>query len=1052
MKLAIALTSSLVAFAASAVELTVNCANPGGWKIRTDCVSAADGVEIHRIAMTSPTNAVPPKFTVSFGVPGGGFAYRWCGEDGRVALPPEWWSDHTSDLAHNHPYVAYVGMDDANRFALTYSETLRGVHVRSGIREADASITAALDYFGTSEAPRKSYETFLRLDSRRKPFHEVAADAMTWLATFPENRPCATPEAAFDPLYSSWYAFHHDVSEEKIISELREAAKDGMKVVIVDDGWQALGNLGYRGSGDWDVDTAKFPDLKRHVDEAHKLGLKYMLWVSAPFCGHATKAYQRFKGKFLCERSHFGDVAIFDPRFPDVRAYLVERFTHLVRDNGLDGLKIDFIDCFLTYGKADPAVAENYAGRDLKTVPEAIDRLLVEAKAKIEEICPGALIEFRQQYVGPAIRKYGNMLRAADSPADAIENRRRTVALRILSGETAVHADMLEWSPRDTPEEAARQILAVLFSTIQYSMRLKDLSPEHREMARHWIAFTQRHREALLKGKLTPHRPMDGFPLVEGESANDRVIAVYQPGLVVPVAGTKPTTVVNATGAHGLVVRAVEPPRSVKVFDTYGKLVSSAAAYGGLFDIPVPDSGFAELSWEEPAHASPRIYRTTADRPFREVEGAVATGHTGPGARLIDLDAAKGRHDFLGLGVSFNEAGCHLLMKMRPEERRKALELVFGRTGANLSVGRIHLGSSDYSRHLYSYDDHPGDEKLEKFSIADDLPEVIPVIKEALAVNPSLYLFASPWSPPGWMKDNGSLCGGSLRPEMEGVYADYFVKFFKAYREQGLEVKAYTVQNEPETEQDSNSPTCAMDVEQEVRMIKAIGSRAAAAGLDVRAWLYDHNYNGTNRVLRCLRDAGLMKNVGGVAWHPYEGKPEWIAPLKAEFPDVRMMVTEVGPNVGQKERPAYWGAAVLRAINAGCSGFTGWCVALNEEGQPNVSLGFPCAGLIEIHSETQAVTPSGQLEFFRHLGPFVRRGAKVLDAPLVLGPKLKNRETRGLVHTAFRNPDGSHVVVFVHNTKGSYYPPPKIQVQIKLDGKYLPVQIFRDAVTTVVLQ
>ena len=193
MKVAIALTSSLVDFAASAVELTVNCANPGGWKIRTDCVSAADGVEIHRIAMTSPTNAVPPKFTVSFGVPGGGFAYRWCGEDGRVALPPEWWSDHTSDLAHNHPYVAYIGMDDANRFALTYSETLRGVHVRSGIREADASITAALDYFGTSEAPRKSYETFLRLDSRRKPFHEVAADAMTWLATFPENRPCATP-------------------------------------------------------------------------------------------------------------------------------------------------------------------------------------------------------------------------------------------------------------------------------------------------------------------------------------------------------------------------------------------------------------------------------------------------------------------------------------------------------------------------------------------------------------------------------------------------------------------------------------------------------------------------------------------------------------------------------------------------------------------------------------------------------------------------------------------------------------------------------------------
>ena len=589
---------TVAALAAGATELKVECAKPGGWEICTACVSAADGVEIHRISLASPTNAVPPKFKISFGVPGGGFAYRWTATTFRAALPPEWWGEHESDLAHNHPYVAYVGQDDANRLAFAYSETLRNVKVRSGVHEADASITAELEYFTVPEAPRNGYETFLRIDRRTKPYHEVAAEAMAWLETFPENRPCVAPEAAFDPLYSSWYAFHHDVSERKIAAELREAAKDGMKVVILDDGWQALGDLGYGGSGDWEVDTAKFPDMKRHVDEAHALGLKYMVWLSAPFCGHATKAFKRFKGKFLCESSHWKDVAIFDPRFPEVREYLVGAFVRMVRDYGLDGLKIDFIDCFGTYGKGDPAPAENYAGRDLKTVPEAIDRLLVETKAKLDEIRPGALVEFRQAYVGPAIRKYGNMLRASDCPADAIENRRRTVALRILSGRTAVHADMLAWSPNDTPEEAARQILAVLFSTIQYSMRLNDLAPEYREMMRHWIGFTQRHREALLKGRLVPHRPAEGFPLVEGESADDRVIAAYQPGLVVSVADGKSTTVVNASGARGLVVRLAAPPKAVRIFDTFGKEVSAEVKAGvGLVELPVPDSGYAELSF-----------------------------------------------------------------------------------------------------------------------------------------------------------------------------------------------------------------------------------------------------------------------------------------------------------------------------------------------------------------------------------------------------------------------------------------------------------------------
>lgn len=130
--------------------------------------------------------------------------------------------------------------------------------------------------------------------------------------------------------------------------------------------------------------------------------------------------------------------------------------------------------------------------------------------------------------------------------------------------------------------------------------------------------------------------------------------------------------------------------------------------------------------------------------------------------------------------------------------------------------------------------------------------------------------------------------------------------------------------------------------------------------------------------------------------------------------------------------------------------FVSWCLALDEDGQPNVAKGFPCAGLVEIHSETRAVTESEQFRFFRHVSPFVKRGAKVLDAPLTEGPAVTKvpPALAGLVFTAFRNPDGSQVVVFVSQDKDPFA---RVQVQVKYRGLYLPVQVFSGSVTTVVI-
>ena len=149
--------------------------------------------------------------------------------------------------------------------------------------------------------------------------------------------------------------------------------------------------------------------------------------------------------------------------------------------------------------------------------------------------------------MGPAIRSFGNMIRAGDVPGDPLRNRARTARLRLTSGTTAVHSDMLEWNPRETPEQAAQQILSVLFSVIQYSMRLDRLPADHRRMMRHWIAWTTEHRDALLRGDFRPRSPELGYPLLEGASADERVLAVYEPGLAVAVPADREAWVVNAT-------------------------------------------------------------------------------------------------------------------------------------------------------------------------------------------------------------------------------------------------------------------------------------------------------------------------------------------------------------------------------------------------------------------------------------------------------------------------------------------------------------------------
>ena len=581
-------------------EAELTCDETRGW---TFALAASEdaGRDVVTVRLTSPTNALPPRFGVFFRVPGAGVQNVWTSDftrDGCHLWPQLWWkslSKYRSYLAKETPIAVGFNSQEISPVALACSEAFDDLEFGLYADDRTCEVVGRCEFFTRAVSARKDYEVSVMLDRRGRGFADTVRDCSRWVAARNGFKAAAVPEAAYEPLYSTWYAYLQDVHDKELEEEARLAASLGMKTMILDDGWQKTESKGfYSATGDWMPVASRFPDMRGHVAAVHRAGLKYMLWLAVPHMGNEAKNYPRFRKMLLSEGADRGTL---DPRFPEVREYLISTYERAVGEWGFDGVKLDFIDSFSQPAK-DPALKDDYAGRDYRSVPEAVDRLMKDVLARLKKINPDVLVEFRQRYMGPAIRQYGNMIRVADCPADPCANRRRMCDLRLTSGETAVHSDMLVWSRDETAEGAALPILNVLFSTVQYSMILAGIRPEHREVIRSWIAFTQAHREALLKGDFRPHHPENGYTWIEGESAAERVVACYSKEVCVPAGrADKPVLLVNATGGEGLLA-AFDAPAKVVLHDTFGKAVGTQDVAKGLCRLSVPASGYAQVSWK----------------------------------------------------------------------------------------------------------------------------------------------------------------------------------------------------------------------------------------------------------------------------------------------------------------------------------------------------------------------------------------------------------------------------------------------------------------------
>jgi alpha-galactosidase len=564
-----------------------------GFGLQLDSRRLAEGLEVLALRLSSPAGPQPPpQLTLKWSLPSHDVAGQWAtGRHMTKTLRPDWAGGRLqrSMFAREAPVSCLFASDDRNVLTFAVSDALNTVLTGSGIREEDGLVYNEVVFFSEPYLSLGEYAAEIRIDRRPVPYWTALREVGEWWAGMPAYAPAAVPEAARLPVYSTWYSYHQGVDADALLREMAAGRKLGFESIIVDDGWQTLDSArGYAFTGDWLPE--RMPDMKGFVDATHALGAKVLLWYAVPFMGRNAQAAARFKDKSLRFEERLG-AYVLDPRFPEVREYLIDTYRRAIREWGIDGFKLDFIERFVA---DEQTVLEATQGRDFASVNEAADRLMTDVLAELRKVKPDVMIEFRQPYIGPLIRKYGNMLRASDCPNSYVANRVKITDLRLLSGGTAVHADMIMWHPGEPVEIAALQLLNVLFSVPQVSVRLQEIRPEHRAMLDFYTGFWRRHRELLLDGEFEALSPLGNYPTLRARRGDRQVVGVYADGIVrLDGQAAEAIDVVNAKNSRAVVLDAQSDLGSYRltVRDCQGQLVRSDRVRLGQgpsrFDVPV---------------------------------------------------------------------------------------------------------------------------------------------------------------------------------------------------------------------------------------------------------------------------------------------------------------------------------------------------------------------------------------------------------------------------------------------------------------------------------
>lgn len=379
----------------------------------------------------------------------------------------------------------------------------------------------------------------------------------------------------------------------------------------------------------------------------------------------------------------------------------------------------------------------------------------------------------------------------------------------------------------------------------------------------------------------------------------------------------------------------------------------------------------------------------------------------------IDIDDTRKFQSIDGFGYTLTGGSVEVINRLSPSKRKALLKELFGndKNGIGVSYIRLSIGASDLDGTVFSYDDLPEgqtDASLSKFSLAND-KDLIAMLKEILAINPTIRIIAAPWSPPVWMKDNGKSKGGSLKPDYYTVYANYFVKYIQGMQKEGITIDAVTPQNEPL--HPGNNPSLYMPSDQQRDFIKGhLGPVFRSNDIKTKIVVYDHNCNKPEYAIDILSDPEAYAFIDGSAFHLYEGEISALSTVHNAFPDKNLYFTEQWTgSKGTFNEDLNWHIknVIIGSMRNWSKTALEWNVANDTQYQPHTEGGCTeCKG---------AITVSDQENFTRNVAYYIiAHASKFIPAD---SRRIASTQTQVLSTAAFLTPSGKKVLIVQNGSK-----------------------------------
>lgn len=412
----------------------------------------------------------------------------------------------------------------------------------------------------------------------------------------------------------------------------------------------------------------------------------------------------------------------------------------------------------------------------------------------------------------------------------------------------------------------------------------------------------------------------------------------------------------------------------------------------------------------------PQAWITNPDKSslFQRQDSQLKEAESDTSSAIITIDASKKYQEIDGFGFTLTGGSAIHINSMAAPQRAALLKELFATDSANIGISyiRLSIGASDLSDHVFSYNDLPPGETdtlMAKFTLDPERKDLLPVLKEILAINPKIKILGSPWSPPVWMKTNKDTRGGSLLPEYYNAYAKYFVKYIQEMAKEGVAIDAVTIQNEPL--HPGNNPSLLMLPEHQGDFIRqSLGPAFSDANIKTKIILYDHNADRPDYPISILNDPETRKYVDGSAFHLYAGPIDTLSKVHEAHPDKNLYFTEqwIGaPGKFAEDLAWHIKTLIIGGTRNWCRTVLEWNLSSNPQLTPFTDRGgcSQCLGGITIDGNN--VTRQPAYYIIAHASKFVRPGSV----------RIESSKIANFPNVAFINPAGQKVLIVLNDSQ-----------------------------------